>query len=43
MLRVYGTIQNSDFSGSFKSELRDLSNWVLEIQGAMYKNIVRDP
>ena len=41
MLRVYGTIQNSHFSGSFKNELRDLSNWVLEIQNAMYKNIVR--
>lgn len=36
MIRVLGTIKNSQYSGSFKNEQKDLINWVLEIQDGMY-------
>ncbi|KAI0034814.1 Six-hairpin glycosidase-like protein, partial [Vararia minispora EC-137] len=39
MLRVFGTMQNSQFSRSFKNQMKDLSNWVFEIQQAMYANL----
>lgn len=41
MLRVLGTMQNSQYAKSFKSEMSDLTSWVLDIQKAMYANIVR--
>lgn len=41
MLRVLGTMQNSQFASSFKNEMKDLTSWVLDIQKAMYANIVR--
>lgn len=41
MLRVLGTMQNSQFAKSFKDEMSDLTSWVLDIQKAMYANIVR--
>jgi len=37
MIRVLGTIKNSQYAGDFKSEQKDLINWVLEIQGGMYQ------
>ena len=41
MLRVLGTIKNSEYAGNFKSEQNDLINWVLEIQDGMYTHLVR--
>jgi hypothetical protein len=41
MLRVLGTIKNSEYAGGFKSEQNDLINWVLEIQDGMYNYLVR--
>ena len=41
MLRVLGTIKNSEYAGDFKSERADLINWVLEIQDGMYNYLVR--
>ena len=41
MLRVLGTIKNSEYAGDFKSERTDLINWVLEIQDGMYNYLVR--
>jgi rhamnogalacturonyl hydrolase YesR len=41
MLRVLGTIKNSEYAGDFKSEQKDLINWVLEIQDGMYNYLVR--
>lgn len=41
MLRVLGTIKNSEYAGNFKSEQNDLINWVLEIQDGMYTYLVR--
>lgn len=41
MLRVLGTIKNSEYAGNFKSEQTDLINWVLEIQDGMYQYLVR--
>jgi len=40
MLRVLGTIKNSEYAGSFKSEQKDLIDWVLEIQTGMYTYLV---
>ncbi|KAF9650429.1 hypothetical protein BDM02DRAFT_1433658 [Thelephora ganbajun] len=37
MLRVLGTIKNSDYAGDLKNEQNDLIDWVLEIQDGMYK------
>jgi len=37
MIRVLGTIKNSQYAGSFKNEQKDLIDWVLEIQGGMYQ------
>ena len=41
MIWVLGTIENFQYAGSFWNQQWDLSNWVLEIQDAMYSNIVR--
>lgn len=40
MLRVFGTIKNSEYAGDFKSEQNDLIDWVLEIQDGMYGYLV---
>jgi hypothetical protein len=40
MLRVYATIQHSEYAPSLKLELRELSDWVQEIHTAMYRNLV---
>jgi hypothetical protein len=42
MLRVLGTIRNSQYNSSMASEQTDLINWISEIHGGMYKNLVRD-
>ncbi|KAG7443858.1 Six-hairpin glycosidase [Guyanagaster necrorhizus] len=39
MLRVYATIQKSQYESTFSSELQDLASWAVEIQKAMY-NVV---
>ncbi|KAI0314932.1 Six-hairpin glycosidase-like protein [Amylostereum chailletii] len=39
MLRVLGTMQDSQFSGSFKNQMKDLGNWAFEIQQAMYPQL----
>ncbi|KAL5522252.1 hypothetical protein ACEPAF_2109 [Sanghuangporus sanghuang] len=36
MLRVLGTIQNSEYGNAMKSEIKDLRNWVDEIHDGMY-------
>ncbi|KAH9965080.1 Six-hairpin glycosidase-like protein [Russula compacta] len=36
MLRVLGTLKSSSFSKDFKSQIKDLGNWVAEIHNAMY-------
>ncbi|KAK0501901.1 Six-hairpin glycosidase-like protein [Armillaria luteobubalina] len=36
MLRVYATIQKSQYESTFSSEMDDLISWTLEIQKAMY-------
>ena len=41
MLRVLGTMKHSQFSGSFKKQMKDLGNWAFEIQQAMYPQLVR--
>ena len=41
MLRVLGTIKNSEYAGNFKNEQTDLIDWVLEIQDGMYQYLVR--
>lgn len=43
MIRVLGTIKNSQYAGSFKDEQNDLIDWILEIQGGMYQYLVRAP
>lgn len=40
IVRTLATIQNSDFSGKFKSQKSDLTNWADEIQTAFYKLVV---
>ncbi|KAJ2914327.1 hypothetical protein MD484_g6070, partial [Candolleomyces efflorescens] len=37
MLRVYATIDNSDFSGGMKNQKKDLKNWVQEIHKGVYE------
>lgn len=37
MIRVLGTIKNSQYAGSFKNEQKDLIAWTLEIQAGMYQ------
>lgn len=39
MLRVLGTIKNSQYAGNFQNEQNNLTNWVLEIQDGMYSKI----
>ncbi|TFY52131.1 hypothetical protein EVG20_g10691, partial [Dentipellis fragilis] len=39
MLRVFGTMQNSQYAKSFKNEMNDLANWAFQIQGGMYQNL----
>lgn len=41
MLRVYGTIKNSEYAADFKSEQNDLIDWIIEIQDGMYTYLVR--
>ena len=41
MLRVFGTVKNSEYASDFKSEQNDLVDWVLEIQDGMYPYLVR--
>jgi hypothetical protein len=41
MLRVLGTLKSSSFSRNFKSQMKDLDNWVSEIHSAMYPHLVR--
>ncbi|KAI0067410.1 hypothetical protein BV25DRAFT_1819734 [Artomyces pyxidatus] len=36
MLRVMATMKNSQYAGSFKSEIKDLGQWAFDIQTAMY-------
>ena len=40
MLRVLGTIKNSQYAKSMKNEQTDLANWVIEIQDGMYGVLV---
>ncbi|EJD00570.1 uncharacterized protein FOMMEDRAFT_112116 [Fomitiporia mediterranea MF3/22] len=42
MLRVLGTIQNSQYRNALKSETKDLRNWVNEIHDGMYAHIRDD-
>ncbi|KAG5651115.1 hypothetical protein H0H81_009802 [Sphagnurus paluster] len=39
MLRVLGTIKNSQYANTLKPQQKDLAAWVLEIHGAMYPNL----
>lgn len=39
MLRVLGTIKNSQYASNFKNEQNSLASWVLEIQNGMYSNL----
>lgn len=41
MLRVLATIKNSNYAGSMKNQIGDLSGWVKEIQDGMYAHLVR--
>lgn len=43
MLRVLGTIQNSQYANSMKNEQKDLTNWIKEIQDGMYQFLVSPP
>lgn len=40
MLRVLGTIQNSQFANTLKPQQLDLANWVIEIHTGMYSHVV---
>jgi len=42
MLRVLGTIKNSQYANTMKNEQTDLTNWVKEIHNAMYMHIRSD-
>ncbi|KAI5123008.1 hypothetical protein M0805_007630 [Coniferiporia weirii] len=42
MLRVLGTIKNSQYSKALKGEVKDLTNWVNEIHDGMYQHIRDD-
>ncbi|KAG5640729.1 hypothetical protein DXG03_007416 [Asterophora parasitica] len=39
MLRVLGTIQNSEYANTMKNEQNDLAAWVMEIHSGMYPNL----
>jgi hypothetical protein len=41
MLRVFGTIKNSEYANTFKGELGDLTSWVKEIHAGVYYHLVR--
>lgn len=41
MLRVLGTIKNSQYASAMKNEQKDLGNWINEIHNAIYPHIVR--
>jgi hypothetical protein len=43
MLRVLGTIQNSEYANTMKNEQKDLAAWVKEIHAAMYPHLVCHP
>ena len=40
MLRVLGTIQNSQWRNAMKGEMKDLKEWVNEIHDGMYNFMV---
>lgn len=40
MLRVLGTIQNSEYANTMKNEQKDLAAWVMEIHAGMYQHLV---
>lgn len=40
MLRVLGTIQNSEYANTLKSEQNNLASWVKEIHAGMYPFLV---
>jgi rhamnogalacturonyl hydrolase YesR len=40
ILRVLTTIKKSEYANTFKSELRDLTNWVKEIHASVYPHLV---
>ncbi|KAF8063618.1 Six-hairpin glycosidase-like protein [Lyophyllum atratum] len=39
MLRVLGTIQNSQYANTLKNEQNDLATWIKEIHGGMYPHL----
>ncbi|KAF8635336.1 hypothetical protein AX15_000455 [Amanita polypyramis BW_CC] len=39
MLRVLATIRNSQYANSLKSQQKDLAEWAIEIQNAMYSHL----
>lgn len=41
ILRVLATIRQSEFTDTFQSEQKNLSNWVQEIHTGMYPHLVR--
>jgi rhamnogalacturonyl hydrolase YesR len=41
MLRVLGTISNSEYGNTLKNEQKDLGKWIGEILDGMYKHFVR--
>ena len=40
MLRVFGTIKNSEYANTFESELSNLTSWVTEIHAGVYPHLV---
>ncbi|RDB22323.1 hypothetical protein Hypma_010490 [Hypsizygus marmoreus] len=42
MLRVLGTIQNSQYAKTMKNEQKDLAAWIKEIHGGMYPHLDSD-
>lgn len=40
MLRVLGTMQNSQYKKAFKNEIKALKDWVNEIHEGMYTYVV---
>ena len=43
MLRVLGTIQNSQYAKSMKNQAKDLISWVSEIHDGIYPHLVSIP
>ena len=41
ILRVLGTIQNSQYANKMKRQQNDLAAWVQEIHDGMYRQLVR--